>query len=123
MELSDKEYLAHYGVLGMKWGRKRSVTTSTTSNGKISKKLNSMKQAHKANKVKNLSNKELQARIDRMRLEQNYKNLKKQSTVIGRGEQLVGNIAKGTVSRVAGDLAASAAKKAINDAMGRDMFR
>ena len=82
-----------------------------------------MKQAHKANKVKNLSNKELQARIDRMRLEQNYKNLKKQSTVIGRGEQLVGNIAKGTVSRVAGDLAASAAKKAINDAMGRDMFR
>lgn len=54
--------LYHYGVLGMRWGVRRSADSSNVKN--IRKK-----------KVSEMSNKELQDANNRIRLEREYKNL------------------------------------------------
>lgn len=54
-------FLAHYGVKGMKWGVHRA-----RGSGTVTKKPDS---------IKNLSDEELKAKVDRMNLEQRYNNL------------------------------------------------
>lgn len=53
-------FLKHYGVKGMKWG------------------------VRKGDKTANMSNKELQSKIQRMRLEDQYKSLSKKRVSKGR---------------------------------------
>lgn len=67
---SDK-VLAHFGVLGMKWGKTK-VRPPASADSNTSTKI---KEKAKLGKVKALSNTELQAAINRMSLEQNYKRL------------------------------------------------
>ena len=62
--LSDDE-LMHFGVKGMKWGRRKSKQTSGSKGKKTSKKKN------KKN-ARRMSNKELMARIKRLDLEKRY---------------------------------------------------
>lgn len=61
-----ENFLAHYGKIGMKWGRRsgRSVSSDYTSSTKLRKK------GHKQ-----LSNEELKSAIGRMQLEKQYKDL------------------------------------------------
>lgn len=68
--------LIHYGVLGMKWGRRKS-RTSGSSDGKIKRKL-SKKQLRK------MSNADLKALNSRLQLEKSYKELKKSDISSGK---------------------------------------
>ena len=61
----DEDVLMHYGVLGMKWGRRKGKQTAGSKNKKSSKKKN------KKN-ARRMSNKELMARIKRLDLEKRY---------------------------------------------------
>ena len=61
----DEDVLMHYGVLGMKWGRRKGKQTTGSKNKKSSKKKN------KKN-PRRMSNKELAARIKRLDLEKRY---------------------------------------------------
>ena len=61
----DEDVLMHYGVLGMKWGRRKGKQTTSSKNKKSSKKKN------KKN-PRRMSNKELAARIKRLDLEKRY---------------------------------------------------
>jgi hypothetical protein len=64
-------FLKHYGVKGMRWGKKKaSVPASADSD-----KATAIKAKAKVGKAKALSNKELQEVINRMQLEQNFKRL------------------------------------------------
>lgn len=83
--------LAHYGVVGMKWGkRKGSKSSSKTSapNGPVSadaataNKHSSTAKKHGTNA---LSNKELQEVVTRMNLEQQYSKLNGQTVAKGKG--------------------------------------
>lgn len=66
-----EDFLAHYGVLGMRWGKKKAeVPASTDAKASIA-----IKEKAKVGKVKALSNKQLQTAINRMQLEQNFKRL------------------------------------------------
>ena len=61
----DEDVLMHYGVLGMKWGKRKGKQTAGSKNKKSSKKKN------KKN-PRRMSNKELAARIKRLDLEKRY---------------------------------------------------
>lgn len=69
---SVQEYLAHYGVLGMKWGKKKADAPPASSDAVAKENI---KAKAKVGKVKALSNRELQDAINRMQLEQSYKRL------------------------------------------------
>lgn len=61
-----EQFLKHYGISGMKWGkRKRQITSSTSSRTSLSR----------PSKNRRMSNKELTSRLKRIKLEQEYKKL------------------------------------------------
>lgn len=83
----DNNTLYHYGVLGMRWGRRKARSSSSSTNG--SKRSNTSDdhnraKALKKKKLSQLSNAELRELNNRMQLESQYKNLKRQDISIGR---------------------------------------
>lgn len=104
------EFLAHYGVPGMRWGRRKGESVPdgvtqvtqkkpggklTTAGGKgipahpdaIAKAQ--AKQAAKGSGVQALSNKELQAAVQRMNLEQQYSRLTQTDSAGKRAQKVV----------------------------------
>ena len=96
-----QNYIAHWGVLGMKWGVRRE-SRPTSSDHTAYKEL----RKHPARK---LSNKELQAAILRASLEKQYKDISNKPA--GKGEKAVksflGTYGKTASSAVAAGLGAA----------------
>lgn len=74
------EELYHYGVLGMKWGRrkKRNTTTQTRrKNRRVSEENmhDDYKRTRDGKDVKQMSDKELRERLNRLQMEKQYKQL------------------------------------------------
>lgn len=67
---SVDEVLAHFGIKGMKWGKKKARPMSADA-----KQKQGIKEQVKKNKVGSVSNADLQAAIRRMQLEQDFKRL------------------------------------------------
>ena len=72
--------LQHYGILGMKWGvrrsRKDSGSTGTRKrNSRIEDVNEDYRRAHSKKSVKDMSDKELREMINRLQMEQNYQRL------------------------------------------------
>ncbi len=65
------DFLEHYGVKGMKWGKRGASVPASAD----AEKATAIKQKVKTGKIKAVSNAELQAAINRMQLEQNFKRL------------------------------------------------
>ena len=96
----DNNELMHYGVPGMKWGVRRTPaqlgrkkTSSSKSlfgkkkpkpKAKAKSKSSKEETAPKKKSVKEMSNEELNAAIDRMRLEQTYASLSPQKVSMGK---------------------------------------
>lgn len=68
-----EDFLAHYGVKGMRWGTRKKGSVEPAS--KDAKTALDLRARAKTSKVKALSNAELQAAINRMNLEQQFKRL------------------------------------------------
>lgn len=68
------EYLMHYGVLGMKWGKRKARASETSK---------------QAPKKRRMSNKELQARIKRLKLEKEFAQLTASPPKTSRVDKLV----------------------------------
>lgn len=68
------EYLIHYGVLGMKWGKRKARASETSK---------------QAPKKRRMSNKELQARIKRLKLEKEFAQLTASPPKTSRVDKLV----------------------------------
>lgn len=133
----DNNELYHYGVLGMKWGirrtpaqlghktsskkkkplrlfsKKKKVNTKKTDTNKVDTKS-------KKKKVSEMSDEELQTRISRMRLEQTYKQLQqdtgKKSTF--NGKKFVMNVLEKSGEQMAVQIVNEISAKAINKAFG-----
>lgn len=69
------DFLAHYGVKGMKWGTRRSSKLPKEGASKDATTALDLRARAKRSKPKALSNAELQAAINRMNLEQQFKRL------------------------------------------------
>lgn len=87
-------YLVHYGVLGMKWGRRKSKANkfSQSSSKRTTTISSTKKKAKKKVKIKELSDADLQKKINRLQMEKRYRDLKKDE--ISAGRKMVGEILK-----------------------------
>lgn len=103
-----EEFLEHFGVKGMKWGKKK-LPVSRDASFKAG-----IKNEVRRNKISAVSNADLQKAIERMRLEQDFKRLKvnEQSGVTRWLSSMLLEIGKREVQAVAAKkIAAVVAKK------------
>ena len=83
------DFLQHYGVLGMKWGhRKARSTVSSNKKPKSTKNTTTSKPKPKP-KQRQLSDEELRAVINRMRLEREYADLQYRASSRAKVENVV----------------------------------
>lgn len=86
-------FLSHFGVRGMKWGRRQDKGNSAVGKSDKGEMSDDAKQAHelstkvKTSGTKALSNKEMRALVDRMSLEKRFKEIntpaaKKQNPIL-----------------------------------------
>lgn len=66
------DHLAHFGVIGMKWGERKARKAETSSDAQ---KSISVRDKAKTHSTKALTNDQLKTAIERMNLEQNFKRL------------------------------------------------
>ena len=128
-------YLQHYGVLGMRWGVRRTpAQLGRSSNGSTKQKrfsigvkksvpkqdIQSIKPKQKT--IKDLTDDELRQKINRLRMEQEYRNLS--PAQISTGKKVVDRILKNVVTPAAEDVAKQLTKsmmtKAVNKAFNLD---
>ena len=109
----DNNELQHWGVKGMKWGVRRSRLSSDSSSSRRSSKSEDYVRAKalKKKKLSQLSNSELKELNNRMQLEQNYRNLKKQR--VSAGQKFVKDVAYETAKNTASEYAKKYAKEGI----------
>ena len=128
----DNNELMHYGVLGMKWGVRRTPAQlgrkPTSSNKSLFKKKKSEPKpkaktksespkeetAPKKKSVKEMSDDELNAAINRMRLEQTYKELSPQK--VSTGKEVAKRILNNIVVPAAEDVGRQMVKTALTRA-------
>lgn len=104
--------LYHYGVLGMKWGHRKSEGGSSSIFRRREKSEDyKTVEAIRKKKIKEMSNEELRTANNRLQLEAQYKNLTKRR--IFAGEQF----ARDYVNDVAKETRKTAAKTAVKAMM------
>ena len=86
--------LYHYGVLGMKWGVRRSESQLARARGKNAKSEphEDYKKVHTKKKVSTMSDAELRNRLNRLQMEQQYAKLS--GTDVSAGKKFVNRLAK-----------------------------
>lgn len=102
--MNRMDELAHYGILGMKWGKRKGVTSNSSNK---SKDYTTVKALRKK-KMNQLSNSELREINNRMQLENQYKNLKKQRVSVGK--KFVSDVAYDAAKSTASEYARKYAK-------------
>lgn len=105
--------LCHYGVLGMKWGvrraKRKEARLQNKNRGKSEDHLRAA--SLKKKKLNQLSNAELRELNNRMQLESQYKNLKRQN--VNAGQKFVKDVAYETSKQIASEYTKKYAKKGI----------
>lgn len=108
MQNQPNSELQHVGVKGMRWGFRKKPGGGYEESGRAKRGERSADSAEVAelrrHHVATLSNAEIRKINERLNLEQNYRNLERQSSVIGRGRQQVTSVLNdvGTLNRAVG---------------------
>ena len=93
------DFLKHYGVLGMKWGKRKARSTVSSNNKSKSTAITKPKQTPKPRSKptqRRLSDAELRAAVNRLRLEREYADLQYRASSRAKVESVVRTI--GTVA-------------------------
>lgn len=71
------KYLMHYGTPGMRWGHRKAILTNVSSGSDSARRLTSSieKMTKKKKDLSQMSDDEIRAKVNRMNLEQQYRNL------------------------------------------------
>lgn len=97
--------LYHYGVLGMKWGVRKSRGGSSKSGGRRRSKTETVHEdyakAHSKKSVKQMSDAELRSRINRLQMEKQYSQLNQRQVSAGEkfAKDILREVAKDTVKQ------------------------
>lgn len=126
-----EDKLCHYGVKGMKWGVRKSKPKKSSGSSlrnaekdqkqrvkEIKKSLKKPKQKKKV-KIKDLSDKDLQAKINRLQMEKRYRDLKKDE--VSAGKKLIGDILMTSGKTIGIQVVTYVAGQAINKAMDAEV--
>lgn len=92
----DNNTLAHYGILGMKWGVRRSEAQLARARGSKKETVEPHEdymKAHKRTSVKTMSDKELKDRLNRLNMEKQYNQLTVSNT--SKGKAFIDEVIKG----------------------------
>ena len=106
--MTDDEFLKHIGVLGMHWGRRKSL--SNARNKKSEDFL--QKEVLKKKKISQLSNAELKTLTTRLQLEKQYKELN--PSEVSKGRKFIVDLLK----EIGREMAKDAIKSGIKTAVG-----
>lgn len=121
-------YLAHYGVKGMKWGVRHERKTTGTGRKKAKKRLGGMNRQPKKSKntekkkrkrLRDMSDAEVKERIDRLKLEQSYKEAKRGGQKTQTARQFVGDIMRKSLKSAAQAVTTSVIKYALGSAVNK----
>ena len=83
------DFLQHYGVLGMKWGHRKARGTSSSNKKPKSTKNTTTSKPKPKQTQRELSDEELRAVINRMRLEREYADLQYRASSRAKVENVV----------------------------------
>ena len=92
-QYNNMDELYHYGVLGMKWGRRKRRYTSSEDNTRVQK----IRKKH----ISEMSNQEIREVNQRLELERNYKNLTTKKSIGKKAVQAFIGTA-GTIAAIKG---------------------
>ena len=102
-DLFDEESLLHFGILGMKWGRRKGGSSSSAKTSSTEPKEDKrsadykQKQELRKKKPSEMTNKEIQALATRLQLEKSYKELTKND--ISPGAKFAKNLLLGAAKQ------------------------
>ena len=110
------DFLAHYGVKGMKWGKRRAARAEKKAQEKYERSSEDARQAEEARtkmkkaSIDSLSNKELQSLVQRMNLEQQFSTLQDKTKTKSAGRKFAEDITR--------ELAKETIKSAVKNTVG-----
>lgn len=110
--------LMHYGIKGMRWGVRRSESQLAKERSKVEKIADKTAKTERKKDVKNrrtLTTEELKNKIDRMKLEKQFKDLTEED--ISPGRKVAKDILKSAGTKVLSAAAAGAAAYAVKATM------
>ena len=105
------DYLAHYGVLGMKWGVRKDKTKGGLRKRKSTPVHDDYRKAHSGKSVKSMSDSELRSVNNRLQMERQYSELTRKTS---KGKKVVNALIK-----TAGTIAAAETAYKTYDRIGK----
>lgn len=117
----NNELMYHHGIKGMKWGVRRNPDQLARARGNTKSSADSEEKSNRKTIVKNrrtLSDADLKKRIERLKMEKEFKNLTEED--IAPGKKFVSNVMSSAGAKVLTIAAAGAMSYAVKAAMTKE---